>query len=309
MSEASRVPNAPLTRLESGGDHFTDKSSRVSSRRRALRFRARQGISKGRCCLSSSYTDLGSRSSCAGTGARACLCGRPPLPRFKMSSALETSYSDLENSSDVSFCLTDDESSLSSQQASSLASPKCGTCPEPSPEKCEEEKGRKRRRGRTKVKNEAVLHTIKRTRRVKANDRERNRMHNLNAALDELRSVLPTFPDDTKLTKIETLRFAYNYIWALSETLRLADQGLQKPPKDMVLPTFLSSTGPPSPGSDAGSWISIASPATSSLSVCASNPSSPATPEDYYGHSENLFSFHTLPKDLLQNASCFPQYH
>ncbi|KAK2510257.1 hypothetical protein Q9233_017944 [Columba guinea] len=49
-------------------------------------------------------------------------------------------------------------------------------------------------------------------------------MHHLNAALDELRSVLPTFPDDTKLTKIETLRFAYNYIWALSETLRLAEQ-------------------------------------------------------------------------------------
>ncbi|EPQ07388.1 C-X-C motif chemokine 14 [Myotis brandtii] len=58
----------------------------------------------------------------------------------------------------------------------------------------------------------------RRSRRVKANDRERNRMHNLNAALDALRSVLPSFPDDTKLTKIETLRFAYNYIWALAET-------------------------------------------------------------------------------------------
>ncbi|XP_067277065.1 neurogenin-3 [Pseudorasbora parva] len=60
-------------------------------------------------------------------------------------------------------------------------------------------------------------------RRVKANDRERHRMHKLNSALDTLRSVLPTFPDDAKLTKIETLRFAHNYIWALSETLRIAD--------------------------------------------------------------------------------------
>ncbi|XP_043112168.1 neurogenin-3 [Puntigrus tetrazona] len=60
-------------------------------------------------------------------------------------------------------------------------------------------------------------------RRVKANDRERHRMHQLNSALDTLRSVLPTFPDDAKLTKIETLRFAHNYIWALSETLRIAD--------------------------------------------------------------------------------------
>uniref|UniRef100_A0A4W4GEA3 BHLH domain-containing protein n=1 Tax=Electrophorus electricus TaxID=8005 RepID=A0A4W4GEA3_ELEEL len=60
-------------------------------------------------------------------------------------------------------------------------------------------------------------------RRAKANDRERHRMHNLNSALDALRSVLPTFPEDTKLTKIETLRFAHNYIWALTETLRLTD--------------------------------------------------------------------------------------
>jgi len=60
-------------------------------------------------------------------------------------------------------------------------------------------------------------------RRGKANDRERHRMHKLNSALDTLRSVLPTFPDDAKLTKIETLRFAHNYIWALSETLRIAD--------------------------------------------------------------------------------------
>lgn len=60
-------------------------------------------------------------------------------------------------------------------------------------------------------------------RRMKANDRERHRMHELNSALDNLRNVLPTFPDDAKLTKIETLRFAHNYIWALSETLRIAD--------------------------------------------------------------------------------------
>lgn len=61
-------------------------------------------------------------------------------------------------------------------------------------------------------------------RRMKANDRERHRMHNLNSALDALRSILPALPEDTKLTKIETLRFAHNYIWALTETLRMADQ-------------------------------------------------------------------------------------
>ncbi|XP_045112928.1 neurogenin-3-like [Portunus trituberculatus] len=64
---------------------------------------------------------------------------------------------------------------------------------------------------------------LRRTRRMKANDRERHRMHMLNNALDRLRTVLPTAPDDTKLTKIETLRFAHNYIWALSETLKGLD--------------------------------------------------------------------------------------
>lgn len=64
---------------------------------------------------------------------------------------------------------------------------------------------------------------IKKNRRMKANDRERNRMHMLNEALDSLRCVLPTFPEDTKLTKIETLRFAHNYIFALSQTLESLD--------------------------------------------------------------------------------------
>ncbi|KAK2824016.1 hypothetical protein Q5P01_021191 [Channa striata] len=61
-------------------------------------------------------------------------------------------------------------------------------------------------------------------RRMKANDRERHRMHNLNSALDALRSILPALPEDAKLTKIETLRFAYNYIWALTQTLRMSEQ-------------------------------------------------------------------------------------
>lgn len=35
--------------------------------------------------------------------------------------------------------------------------------------------------------------------------------------LERLRLTLPTFPEDTKLTKIETLRFAFNYIYALTQ--------------------------------------------------------------------------------------------
>ncbi|XP_056389857.1 neurogenic differentiation factor 1 [Hyla sarda] len=57
-------------------------------------------------------------------------------------------------------------------------------------------------------------------RRMKANARERNRMHGLNAALDNLRKVVPCYSKTQKLSKIETLRLAKNYIWALSEILR-----------------------------------------------------------------------------------------
>ncbi len=66
---------------------------------------------------------------------------------------------------------------------------------------------KRRRKSRNKNLSPEVLIKVKRTRRLKANDRERNRMHNLNSALDHLRCILPTYPDDAKLTKIETLRF------------------------------------------------------------------------------------------------------
>lgn len=121
---------------------------------------------------------------------------------------------------------------------------------------------------------------IKRTRRLKANNRERNRMHNLNAALDALREVLPTFPEDAKLTKIETLRFAHNYIWALTETLRLAEHcGAGLP--GALFPEPGSGGDSPSPGPR---WSCAASPAPSSAPPssstsphsCALSPGSPA---------------------------------
>ncbi|XP_076263496.1 uncharacterized protein LOC143198252 [Rhynchophorus ferrugineus] len=72
-------------------------------------------------------------------------------------------------------------------------------------------------------------------RRYKANARERNRMHGLNAALDTLRSCMPiqvTHLDvnstPQKLSKIETLRLARNYISAMSQTLQ------EGRPMDMV---------------------------------------------------------------------------
>ena len=57
-------------------------------------------------------------------------------------------------------------------------------------------------------------------RRVKANTRERNRMHGLNGALDDLRKYVPCYSKTQKLSKIETLRLARNYISSMAEILK-----------------------------------------------------------------------------------------
>ncbi|XP_019579145.2 neurogenin-2 [Rhinolophus sinicus] len=126
---------------------------------------------------------------------------------------------------------------------------------------------------------------LQKSRRLKANNRERNRMHNLNAALDALRDVLPTFPEDAKLTKIETLRFAHNYIWALTETLRLADHcagaGLPGPLRPEA--ALLSPAGALGSVADSLSPVSTCSctgspapSASTSPYSCAFSPASPA---------------------------------
>ncbi|KAL8577913.1 hypothetical protein ACOMHN_011909 [Nucella lapillus] len=84
-------------------------------------------------------------------------------------------------------------------------------------------KARRYSKSRARCRSPSLVLKQKKTRRIKANDRERNRMHSLNDALETLRKVLPSFPDDSKLTKIETLRLANNYIWALSETIKTVD--------------------------------------------------------------------------------------
>ncbi|XP_026523673.1 neurogenic differentiation factor 1 [Notechis scutatus] len=83
----------------------------------------------------------------------------------------------------------------------------------------EDDQKPKRRGPKKKKMTKARLERFK-LRRMKANARERNRMHGLNAALDNLRKVVPCYSKTQKLSKIETLRLAKNYIGALSEILR-----------------------------------------------------------------------------------------
>ena len=59
----------------------------------------------------------------------------------------------------------------------------------------------------------------KKYRRIQANKRERTRMHTVNAAFDCLRDLVPTYPSNRKLSKIETLRLACAYIQDLAQLL------------------------------------------------------------------------------------------
>lgn len=56
-------------------------------------------------------------------------------------------------------------------------------------------------------------------RRLESNERERIRMHNLNSAFQGLRAVIPHVQAQQKLSKIETLSLAKNYIMALTNTI------------------------------------------------------------------------------------------
>ncbi|NXR75571.1 NDF4 factor, partial [Pycnonotus jocosus] len=137
----------------------------------------------------------------------------------------------------------------------------------------EEEEGEKpKRRGPKKKKMTKARLERFRARRVKANARERTRMHGLNDALDNLRRVMPCYSKTQKLSKIETLRLARNYIWALSEVLESGQspegknfvemlcKGLSQPTSNLVAgclqlgpqPLFLEKHEEKTPSCEAG---------------------------------------------------------
>ncbi|NP_001071120.1 class A basic helix-loop-helix protein 15 [Danio rerio] len=66
---------------------------------------------------------------------------------------------------------------------------------------------RRRQHGNTKERN---------VRRLESNERERQRMHKLNNAFQALREAIPHVKTEKKLSKIETLTLAKNYIKALT---------------------------------------------------------------------------------------------
>ncbi|XP_069098595.1 neurogenin-3 [Pleurodeles waltl] len=157
------------------------------------------------------------------------------------------------------------------------SSPSCPYFSTPSPPTATKDRcacrPQKKQRSRRGCQVEGPASRQKKYRRVKANDRERNRMHNLNSALDTLRGVLPALPDDAKLTKIETLRLAHNYIWALTETLQMADQSLQREPRAPCL--LMELVSPDS--THTSDWESFYSPVSQGSSMSPSDSVFPTT--------------------------------
>ncbi|OCT61573.1 class A basic helix-loop-helix protein 15 [Xenopus laevis] len=70
------------------------------------------------------------------------------------------------------------------------------------------------------------------TRRQESNDRERQRMHKLNNAFQALREVIPHVRAEKKLSKIETLTLAKNYINTLTATILNMSSGCVSPDQE-----------------------------------------------------------------------------
>ena len=66
--------------------------------------------------------------------------------------------------------------------------------------------------GRASNRDPTEVQRLKRIRRAKANDRERNRMHMLNVALEKLRVVLPAFPGTYKQSRTVYYRLMQNWL-------------------------------------------------------------------------------------------------
>nr|XP_006000846.1 PREDICTED: class A basic helix-loop-helix protein 15 [Latimeria chalumnae] len=86
-------------------------------------------------------------------------------------------------------------------------------------------RGRRRRKsiesssGDTKRKKQSINAKEHNLRRLESNERERQRMHKLNNAFQALREVIPHVKAEKKLSKIETLTLAKNYIKCLTTTI------------------------------------------------------------------------------------------
>ncbi|KAM5151964.1 class A basic helix-loop-helix protein 15 [Mantella aurantiaca] len=109
--------------------------------------------------------------------------------------------------------LEDEDESVAQQTSSEDDNDKCFVYKERSKGKSQESgKSSRKRRQMSQGKEHSV-------RRLESNERERQRMHKLNNAFQALREVIPHVRAEKKLSKIETLTLAKNYINTLTATI------------------------------------------------------------------------------------------
>ncbi|XP_075037594.1 class A basic helix-loop-helix protein 15 [Mixophyes fleayi] len=114
----------------------------------------------------------------------------------------------------------EDEESPAQQTSSEDDNDKCYVYKEKNKGKSQESAKSRRRRQTPPDKEHSV-------RRLESNERERQRMHKLNNAFQALREVIPHVRAEKKLSKIETLTLAKNYINTLTATILNMSPGAQ----------------------------------------------------------------------------------
>ena len=130
----------------------------------------------------------------------------------------------------------------------------------------------------TEFKNDIIL-LQKRQRRCAANMRERNRMHVVNFAFDRLREVVPSYPANRKLSKIETLRMACSYIQELTNLLK-SNAVVQGSPDEV--PALTSQPNTYSPPMSTGDRVADQAPTTFSTTSSPINYHSYEMPPPAY---------------------------
>ncbi|XP_028967777.1 neurogenic differentiation factor 1-like [Galendromus occidentalis] len=141
----------------------------------------------------------------------------PPDKMKDTSACSEAGSSEAENPPAKRQLLSEGEDgdSSSSQQSGSQYNSRCGTGKRPVANANQNPASQNslRRRRTTLSARERNL------RRLESNERERMRMHSLNDAFQALREVIPHVAMERKLSKIETLTLAKNYIMALTNVI------------------------------------------------------------------------------------------
>ncbi|XP_072494406.1 achaete-scute homolog 2 [Notamacropus eugenii] len=153
---------------------------------------------------------------------------------------------------------------------------------------------------------------------ARRNERERNRVKLVNLGFQTLRQHVPNGAASRKMSKVETLRSAVQYIRALQQLLAQQDAGAAPFPEGLLGAGAAASTGSPQPpgaGGTGGPCPYSGSYASGSPSFDSSSPvregsSVPGSPRSPYSSDESGYEGALSPEEqeLLDFTSWFGGY-